>query len=115
MLGKHCPHCRHLLKIEMGQKGGACDRCTKVFIVKYHLTRIRLIKEFVPRDYEAEIMAYVTRKGKSYAGDISCHIGASKGVVSSNLRKLEAAGLIEFVPRGKTKWVILPGSGVKIR
>ena len=115
ILGKHCPYCRHLIKIEMGDKGGACDRCGKDFIVKYHLTKIRLTKIFIPRDYEAEVLAYVTRRGKSYAGEISSHIGASKGVVSHTLRSMEAKGLVSVIPRGKTKWILLPGSDIKIR
>ena len=115
ILAKHCPNCRHLIKIEMGQTGGICDRCNKVYIVKYHLTKIRLQKEFIPRDYEAEIMAFITRRGKTYAGEISSYVGASKGVISKTLRKLEAKELIVVIPRGKTKWIILPGSNIKIR
>ncbi len=114
-MGKHCPYCRHLIKIEMGDKGGTCDRCLKDYLVKYHLTKIRLTRIFIPRDYEAEVFVYITRKGKSYAGEISIHIGASKGVVSHTLRSMESKGLIKFIPRGKTRWVVLPGSDIKIR
>jgi hypothetical protein len=114
-LAKHCPYCRHLIKIEMGQTNGICDRCKRVYTVKYHLTKITLQKEFKPRDYETEILAYITRKGKSYAGEISYQVGASKGVVSQTLHKLEVKGLVQVVPRGKTKWIILPGSDIKIR
>jgi sugar-specific transcriptional regulator TrmB len=99
----------------MGDKGGACDRCLKEYLVKYHLTKIRLTKIFVPRDYETEILAYITRKGKSYAGEISSHVGASKGVVSHTLRSMESKGLIKIVPRGKTKWVMLPGTEYNYR
>jgi sugar-specific transcriptional regulator TrmB len=99
----------------MGDKGGACDRCLKEYVVKYHLTKIRLNKIFVPRNYEVEILAYVARKGKSYAGEISSHIGASKGVVSNTLRSMEAKGLVTVIPRGKTKWVIIPGTDIRIR
>lgn len=115
ILAKHCPYCRHLIKIEHGQTAGICDRCMRVYMVKYHLTKITLQKEFKPRDYEAEILAYITKKGKSYAGEISYQVGASKGVVSQTLRKLEIKGLVQVVPRGKTKWIILPGSNIKIR
>lgn len=114
-MDKHCPYCKHLLHVEIGAKSGSCDRCSKNYEVKYHLTKIKLIKLFVPRDYEADIMAYITRKGKGYAGEISYNIGASKGVVSVALKNLEDHGLLEVVPRGKTKWVKIPGSDVKIR
>lgn len=106
--GKHCPYCRHLVYIEDGQKTGICDRCLKLYIVKYHLSRVRLIKEFVPRDYEGEVLSYVTRKRKTYAGEISAHCGMSKGLVSNTLKSLEAKGLIVVTPRGKTKWITLP-------
>jgi hypothetical protein len=115
ILAKHCPYCRHLIKIEHGTPDGACDRCGKNYVVKYHLTKIRLVKEFIPRDYEAEILAYITKKGKSYAGELSSRIGVSKGVVSIALHNMEAKGLIQVVLRGKTKWIVLPGSDVKIK
>jgi uncharacterized membrane protein len=99
----------------MGLKNSVCDRCKKMFLVKYHLTKISLEKEFIPRDYEAEILVYLNRKGKSYAGELSSKIRASKGVVSIALHNMEAKQLIEVVPRGKTKWVILPGNNVKIK
>lgn len=107
LMGKHCPYCRHLVHIEMGQKDGVCDRCKKLFIVKYHLTKIRLVKEFIPRDYEAEVLAFITRKGKTFAGEIASYVGISKGLVSSTLRKLEAERKIVITPRGRTKWVTL--------
>lgn len=106
--GKHCPYCRHLVFIEEGQKTGVCDRCMKMYIVKYHLSKIRLIKEFIPRDYEAEVMAYVARKRKTYAGEISSYCGMSKGLVSNTLRRLEDKGMIKVTPRGKTKWISVP-------
>lgn len=115
ILGKHCPYCRHLVKIEKGVKGGACDRCNKDFLVKYHLTKIKLAKIFVPRDYETEIMVYVVRKHKTYASEISSHIKASKGVVSNTLHSMENKGLIKVLPRGKTKWIVLPDYDLKIR
>lgn len=115
ILGKHCPYCRHLIKIEHGRIKGVCDRCGKIFVVKYHLTKIRLQKEFIPRDYEEEILALIAKRGKSYAGEISYRIGASKGVVSAALHSMEAKGLIQVVLRGKTKWITLPGSNVKIK
>jgi predicted DNA-binding transcriptional regulator len=114
-LGKHCPYCRHLVRIELGDKGGACDRCNKDFLVKYHLTKIKLAKIFIPRDYEAEIMVYVIRKQKTYAGEVSSHIGASKGVVSAAVHSMERKGLIKIIPRGKTKWIVLPCYNQKIR
>lgn len=114
-MSKHCPYCRHLLKLEDGTKNGTCDRCEKDFIVKYHLTKIRLTKIFIPRDYEADVMAYVTRKGQTYAGEISCHVGASKGVVSQVLRNLASRGAVKVVPRGKTKWILLPGTEFILR
>jgi predicted transcriptional regulator len=107
-LGKHCPYCRHLVFIELGQRDGICDRCEKLYIVKYHLSKIRLIKEFIPRNYEAEVMAYVTKKKRTYAGEISSYLGMSKGLVSNTLRNLEAKGAIKVTPRGKTKWISLP-------
>lgn len=115
ILGKHCPYCRHLVKIEIGDKGGACDRCTKDFLVKYHLTKIKLAKIFVPRDYEMEIMAYVVRKRKTYASEISSHVKASKGVVSNTLHNMESKGLIKVIPQGKTKWIVLPSYSLKFR
>ena len=115
ILSKHCPHCRHLVYIQTGDKDGTCDRCLNPYIVKYHLTKIRLNKIFIPRNYEAEILAYLNRKGKSYAGEISSQIGASKGVVSTVLRSLHDRELIVVVPRGKTKWIFLPGSEIKIK
>jgi Bacterial regulatory protein, arsR family len=110
ILGKRCPNseCKHLVYIQTGQKDGNCDRCGKFFIVKYHLTKIRLIQEFIPRNYEAEILTYLNKKGRTYAGEISSHIGASKGVVSASLHRLEGKGLIIVTPRGKTKWITLP-------
>lgn len=114
-MGKHCPYCRHLIKIELGDTGGACDRCHKEFVVKYHLTKIRLTKIFIPRDYEAEVLAFIIKRGQSYAGEISSHIGASKGVVSQTLRKMDSKGIIKVMPRGKTKWVMLPDTEYKYR
>jgi predicted transcriptional regulator len=115
ILAKHCPYCRHLVKVEHGELGGVCDRCGKIFTIKYHLTKIRLQKEFIPRNYETEILAVIAKKGKSYAGELSYKIGASKGVVSITLHNMEAKGLVEVIQRGKTKWIVLPGSNVKIR
>jgi hypothetical protein len=108
ILAKHCPYCRHLVKIEHGETKGLCDRCLKVYEVHYHLTKIKLSKEFIPRDYEAEILVYITRKGQSYAGEISSRIGASKGVVAIALHNMELKGIIQVVTRGKTKWILLP-------
>lgn len=107
ILGKHCPYCRHLVHIEEGDKTGTCDRCTNEYIVKYHLSRIRLIKVFVPRDYETEILAFIKKRTRTYAGEISCNVGMSKGLVSTTLRRLEDKRLIIVTPRGKTKWVTL--------
>lgn len=104
---KHCPYCRHLVKINSGQERGLCDRCGNIYVVKYHLTKIRLKKEYIPRDYDAEVLEFLRKRRKSYAGEISSHIGASKGVVSQSLRRLEARKIIIFIPRGKTKWVHL--------
>ncbi len=114
-MAKHCPYCRHLVHVEHGAKGGACDRCNHDFTVKYHLSKIRLNKIFIPRDYDAEVMAYVLRKGQTYAGEISCHVGASKGVVSQVLRRLESSGAVKVIPKGKTKWILLPDVVFKYR
>jgi len=107
-MSKHCPYCRHLLKLEDGTKNGTCDRCGKDFTVKYHLTKIRLNKIFIPRNYEAEVYGFIVKKRQTYAGEISCNIGASKGVISHVLKMLHLRGAIKVVPRGKTKWVMLP-------
>lgn len=114
ILAKRCPYCRHLVKIEMGWKTGICDRCKKVFLVKYHLTKISLAKEFVVRNYEAEILEYLGRKGKSYAGELSIRIRASKGVVSNTLHTMESKNLIKVVYKGRTKWVMLPDATIII-
>lgn len=39
--------------------------------MKYHLSKIRLNQVFVPRDYEAEVLAYIGKKKKTYAGEIA--------------------------------------------
>lgn len=103
-----CPHCRHLIQIQTDQKEGICDRCEKFYLVRYHLSCIKLAKEFTPRNYEAEILVFVTRKGRSYASEISVGIGASKGVVSQTLRGMISREVLIVKPRGKTKWVSIP-------
>lgn len=107
LIGKHCPYCRHLVHIEVGQKEGVCDRCYKTYIVKYHLSKIRLIKEFVPRDYETEILLFIAKRGKTFAGEISSYVGISKGVVSTTVKSLEERRKITVTRRGKTKWITL--------
>lgn len=107
MLGKHCPYCRHLVHITFGDTDGKCDRCYNTFLVKYHLSKIKLAKTFIPRDYEAEILAFIRKRKRTYAGEISCNVGISKGVVSVTLQNLAARRIIIISPRGKTKWVTL--------
>jgi len=110
--GKYkCPHCGHLILIIAEQKHGICDRCTKFYIVHYHLSRITLDKEFILRNYETEVLRYIEKRGRSYASEISIGIGASKGVVSMTLRGMIERKLLEVKPRGRTRWVSLPKEG----
>lgn len=106
-MNKHCPYCKHLLVLPDNAIGGTCDRCHNNFLVKYHLTKIRLVKVFIPRDYEMEILNYIKKKNRTYAVEISSSLVASKGRVSITLRSLENQKKIKVIRRGKTKWIEL--------
>lgn len=117
-LVKHCPYCRRSVLIVMGQLSGSCTRCLKPYIVKYHLSKIRLNKVFVPRDYETEILRFILRKQKTYSVEITSQLGVSKGKVSVTLRALEEKNLISSYQRGRTRWVepiVLPAADINIK
>jgi predicted HTH transcriptional regulator len=105
MIIKHCPHCNASILFRSNVEPGTCWKCGKKYEVKIRLSKICLVKPYVSVNYEAEIIDFLSKNGKSYASEISRMIKHSPQAIRGHINYLVDQGILCEEQRGRTKWI----------